>query len=65
MGAAMALPDLDLFAQAAPLLQKKIPSSGEMIPLLALERRGATKKLKPTPRKCRCAKPSLNSKSWD
>ena len=35
-GAAMALPDLDLFAQGAPLIQKKIPSSGEMIPVIGL-----------------------------
>ena len=35
-GAALALPDLDLFAQGAPLIQKKIPSSGEMIPIIGL-----------------------------
>ena len=36
LGAAMALPDFDLFAQGAPLIQKKIPSSGEMIPVIGL-----------------------------
>jgi aryl-alcohol dehydrogenase-like predicted oxidoreductase len=35
-GAAMLLPAADLFAQDAPLLQKKIPSSGEMIPIIGL-----------------------------
>ena len=35
-GAAMALSDLDLFAQGAPLIQKKIPSSGESIPIIGL-----------------------------
>ena len=35
-GAAMALPYQDLFAQGAPLLQKKIPSSGELIPIIGL-----------------------------
>jgi aryl-alcohol dehydrogenase-like predicted oxidoreductase len=35
-GAAMALPYQGLFAQGAPLLQKKIPSSGEMIPIIGL-----------------------------
>ena len=42
LGAAMALPDFDLFAQG-PLIQKKIPSSGEMIPVIGLGRRGVTK----------------------
>src|SRR5262245_36035973 len=36
LGAAMALPDFDLFAQGAPLIQKKIPSTGEMIPVIGL-----------------------------
>jgi aryl-alcohol dehydrogenase-like predicted oxidoreductase len=35
-GAAMALPDLNLFAQGAPLVQKKILSSGELIPIIGL-----------------------------
>jgi aryl-alcohol dehydrogenase-like predicted oxidoreductase len=35
-GAALALPDFELFGQGAPLLQKKIPSSGEMIPIIGL-----------------------------
>jgi aryl-alcohol dehydrogenase-like predicted oxidoreductase len=35
-GAVLALPDFDLFAQEAPLIQKKIPSSGEMIPVIGL-----------------------------
>jgi aryl-alcohol dehydrogenase-like predicted oxidoreductase len=35
-GAALALPDLHLFAQGTPLIQKKIPSSGEMIPIIGL-----------------------------
>ena len=34
--AAMLLPPLDLFAQNAPLLQKKSLSSGEMIPIIGL-----------------------------
>src|SRR5262249_49578933 len=36
LGAALSLPDFDLFAQGAPLIQKKIPSSGEMIPVIGL-----------------------------
>ena len=36
VGAAMALPEFDLFAQGASLIQKKIPSSGEMIPVIGL-----------------------------
>jgi aryl-alcohol dehydrogenase-like predicted oxidoreductase len=36
VGAAMLLPRVDLCAQDAPLLQKKIPSSGEMIPIVGL-----------------------------
>ncbi|MGH7927336.1 MAG: aldo/keto reductase [Candidatus Binatia bacterium] len=36
VGASMALPDFDLFAQDVPLVQKKIPSSGEMIPVIGL-----------------------------
>src|SRR5215813_6792933 len=35
LGAAMALPDFDLFAQGT-LIQKKIPSTGEMIPVIGL-----------------------------
>ncbi len=35
-GAAFTLPDFNLFAQEAPLIQKKIPSSGEMIPVIGL-----------------------------
>ena len=36
LGAALALPDLDLFAQGMQLIQKKIPSSGESIPIIGL-----------------------------
>src|SRR5207237_10929151 len=36
MSAAFLLPSADLCAQAAPLLQKKIPSSGESIPIIGL-----------------------------
>jgi aryl-alcohol dehydrogenase-like predicted oxidoreductase len=36
MGAAMLVPSSELLAQAAPLLQKKIPSSGESIPIIGL-----------------------------
>ena len=36
LGAALALPDLNLFAQAVSVLQKKIPSSGESIPIIGL-----------------------------
>src|SRR5437763_15887830 len=36
MSAAFLLPSGDLCAQAAPLLQKKIPSSGESIPIIGL-----------------------------
>src|SRR4249919_1191556 len=36
MGAAMFVPSNELFALAASLLQKKIPSSGEMIPVIGL-----------------------------
>jgi aryl-alcohol dehydrogenase-like predicted oxidoreductase len=36
MGAAMLVPSSELFAQAVPLLQKKIPSSGESIPIIGL-----------------------------
>ena len=35
-GAAMLLPPSETVAQGAPLLQKKIPSSGEMIPIIGL-----------------------------
>jgi aryl-alcohol dehydrogenase-like predicted oxidoreductase len=35
-GAALALPSRDLFAQGSALIQKKIPSSGEMIPVIGL-----------------------------
>src|SRR5215468_3796690 len=35
-GAAMALPDFELFAQGGALIQKKIPSTGEMIPVIGL-----------------------------
>lgn len=34
--AALALPNFELFAQGSPLIQKKIPSSGEMIPIIGL-----------------------------
>jgi aryl-alcohol dehydrogenase-like predicted oxidoreductase len=33
---ALSLPELELFAQQAPLIRKKIPSSGEMIPVIGL-----------------------------
>ena len=36
MGAAMLVPSSELLAQAGPLLQKKIPSSGESIPIIGL-----------------------------
>jgi len=36
LGAAMLLPHAELFAQAQPLIQKKIPSSGEMIPIIGI-----------------------------
>jgi aryl-alcohol dehydrogenase-like predicted oxidoreductase len=36
IGAAMLVPSSELLAQAAPLLQKKIPSSGESIPIIGL-----------------------------
>jgi aryl-alcohol dehydrogenase-like predicted oxidoreductase len=36
IGAATFFPFTDLFAQGAPLIQKKIPSSGEMIPVIGL-----------------------------
>ena len=36
MSATFLLPSGDLCAQAAPLLQKKIPSSGESIPIIGL-----------------------------
>jgi aryl-alcohol dehydrogenase-like predicted oxidoreductase len=36
LGAAMLLPELRLFAQAQPLIQKAIPSSGERIPVIGL-----------------------------
>src|SRR5215510_16486496 len=35
-GVAMALPDFELFAQGGALIQKKIPSSGEMVPVVGL-----------------------------
>ena len=35
-GAAIVIPPTELFAQAAPLLQKKIPSSGENIPIVGI-----------------------------
>jgi aryl-alcohol dehydrogenase-like predicted oxidoreductase len=36
LGAGMMLPPTDLFAQSQPLLQKKIPSSGESIPIIGI-----------------------------
>lgn len=36
LGAAMLLPEPNLLAQATPLLQKKIPSSGEAIPIIGV-----------------------------
>src|SRR5262245_14270051 len=36
LGAAIALPDFDLFAQGGALIQKKIPSTGETIPVIGL-----------------------------
>ncbi len=36
LGAAMLLPEKGLFAQAQPLIQKKIPSSGEAIPIIGI-----------------------------
>ena len=36
LGAAMLIPDGGLFAQAQPLIQKKIPSSGETIPIIGI-----------------------------
>ena len=36
VGAALLMPAGDLLAQSTPLLQKKIPSSGEMIPIIGL-----------------------------
>jgi aryl-alcohol dehydrogenase-like predicted oxidoreductase len=36
LGAAMLLPELRLFAQAQPLIQKAIPSSGERLPVIGL-----------------------------
>jgi len=35
-GATLALAEFDLFAQGAPLIQKKIPSSDELIPVIGL-----------------------------
>lgn len=36
LGTAMLLPERGLFAQAEPLIQKKIPSSGESIPIIGI-----------------------------
>ena len=36
LGAAMLVPTNELLAQAQPLIQKKIPSSGELIPIIGL-----------------------------
>ena len=36
LGATMFVPSDELFAQAVPLLQKKIPSSGESVPIIGL-----------------------------
>jgi aryl-alcohol dehydrogenase-like predicted oxidoreductase len=36
MGATMLLPELDLLAQARPLIEKRIPSSGEPLPVIGL-----------------------------
>jgi aryl-alcohol dehydrogenase-like predicted oxidoreductase len=36
LGASMWLPSTDIFAQAQPLIQKKIPSSGESIPIIGI-----------------------------
>lgn len=36
LGASMLLPRADLFAQARPLMQRKIPSSGESLPIIGI-----------------------------
>jgi aryl-alcohol dehydrogenase-like predicted oxidoreductase len=36
LGTAMLIPEAGLFAQAQPLIQKKIPSSGEAIPIIGI-----------------------------
>lgn len=36
LGAAMLVPKIELFAQVQPLIQKKIPSSGEAIPIIGI-----------------------------
>ena len=36
LGAAMLLPKAELFAQDPPLIEKKIPSSGELIPIIGI-----------------------------
>ena len=40
LGATMLLPRAGLAAQAQPLIQKKIPSSGESFPFIGIGRRG-------------------------
>ena len=61
-GISMGLPGRELFAQDAPLVQKKIPSSGELIPIIDWVPRGVTKTSRATRIKCRCVRPSLSSK---
>lgn len=36
LGASMVLPRADLFAQAGPLIQRRIPSSGESLPIIGI-----------------------------
>ena len=45
-------------AQSQPLIQKKIPSSGETIPIIGLGTARRYEEVKNDARKCRCAKPS-------
>ena len=51
LGAAMLFADRGLFAQAEPLIQKKIPSSGESIPVIGIGTARRYEKVKTDPEK--------------
>ena len=60
MGASLLLRPEFSAAQNQPLIQKKIPSSGEAIPVIGIGTARRYRRSKATERKCRCAKLSGN-----
>ena len=65
MGASLLLLPQYASAQSQPLIQKKIPSSGEAIPIIGIGTARRYEEVKNRrAKKCRCAKPSGSSKHW-